>query len=95
MGGTSRAWWSCGSALTIVVTLVLVFTTFGRSIYAVGANRRASELSGLPVRRTVVLAYVLSGLAAAVGGMLLVGYSGQAYLAMGDDLPSARRSPSS
>jgi ribose transport system permease protein len=70
--------------LTAVVTLVLVYTTFGRSIYGVGSNRRASELSGLPVRRTIILAYTLSGLSAAVGGLLLVGYSGQAYLGMGD-----------
>lgn len=72
-------------ALTVVITLVLSFTTFGRSIYAVGSNRRASELSAMPVRRTIVLAYVLSALAATVGGILLVGYSGQAYLGMGDE----------
>jgi ribose transport system permease protein len=70
--------------LTVVVTLVLAFTTFGRGIYAIGSNRRASELGGMPVRRTIVLAYALSGLAATVGGLLLVGYSGQAYLGMGD-----------
>jgi ribose transport system permease protein len=71
--------------LTIAVTLVLVFTTFGRGIYGIGTNRRASALSGLPVRRTVVAGYVLSALAATVGGMLLVGYSGQAYLGQGDE----------
>jgi ribose transport system permease protein len=71
--------------LIIAVTLTLAFTTFGRSIYAIGSNRRASELCGLPVRRTIVLAYALSGLFAAFGGMLLVGYSGQAYLGMGDN----------
>jgi ribose transport system permease protein len=71
--------------LTIVVTLVLVFTTFGRGIYGIGANRRASALSGLPVRRNLVAGYVLSALAATVGGMLLVGYSGQAYLGQGDE----------
>ena len=71
--------------LTVAVTLMLVFTTFGRGIYAIGANRRASALSGLPVRRTVVSAYVISALAATVGGILLVGYSGQAYLGQGDE----------
>jgi ribose transport system permease protein len=88
----STAWWHqipdadiLWLALTVIVTLVLAFTTFGRSLYAVGSNRRASELSGLPVRRTIVLAYMLSGLTATVGGLLLVGYSGQAYLGMGDD----------
>jgi ribose transport system permease protein len=62
-----------------------VYTTFGRSIYAVGSNRRASELSGLPARRTIILAYAISGLSAAVGGLVRVGYSGQAYLGMGDN----------
>lgn len=71
--------------LTVMVTLVLAFTTWGRSIYAVGSNRRASELSGLSVRRTTVVAYAVSGLAAALGGILLVGYSGEAYLGMGDN----------
>jgi ribose transport system permease protein len=71
--------------LTVAITLVLVFTTFGRGIYAIGSNRRASALAGLPVRRTLVAGYVLSALAATVGGMLLVGYSGQAYLGQGDE----------
>lgn len=71
--------------LIVAVTLTLAFTTFGRSIYAIGSNRRASELCGLPVRRIIVLAYVISGFFSALGGMLLVGYSGQAYLGMGDN----------
>jgi ribose transport system permease protein len=72
------------AALLLIVTLALVFTRFGRSVYAVGSNRRASDLSGLPVKRTIITAYVISGLSAAFGGILLVGYSGQAYLGMGD-----------
>jgi ribose transport system permease protein len=78
------------AALLVIVTLALVFTRFGRSVYAVGSNRRASDLSGLPVKRTIVTAYVISGLAAAFGGILLVGYTGSAYLGMGDSylLPS-------
>lgn len=70
--------------LIIGVTLTLAFTKFGRSIYAIGSNRRASELCGLPVRTTMIAAYAISGLFAAFGGLLLVGYSGQAYLGMGD-----------
>lgn len=89
----STGWWNghipwvdvLWIALTVAITLVLGFTTFGRAIYAVGSNRRASELGGMPVRRTMIVAYALSGLAAALGGLLLVGYSGQAYLGMGDE----------
>jgi ribose transport system permease protein len=43
-----------------------------------------AEFSGVPTQRTTILTYVISGLTAAVGGMLLTGYSGQAYLGMGD-----------
>jgi ribose transport system permease protein len=78
------------AALGAVVTVILVFTRLGRNIYSIGANRRASELCGLPVRRTIVAAYTVSGLSAALAGVLLAGYTGQAYLGMGDGylLPS-------
>ena len=46
-------------------------TAFGRSIYAVGGNREAARLSGIPVRRTVFAAYVISGLCAGVAGVLV------------------------
>jgi len=77
-------------ALAVIVTIVLVFTRFGRDIYSIGSNRTASVLSGLPVKRTIVLAYVVSGLSAGLGGILLTGYSGQSYFGMGDNylLPS-------
>ncbi len=76
--------------LTVVVTIVLVFALWGRGLYSVGSNYKASALSGLPVKRTIVAAYAISGLSAALGGVLLAGYSGQAYLGMGDSylLPS-------
>lgn len=76
--------------LIVGITFMLSCTRFGRGIYSIGANRRASALSGLPVRRTIVAAYTLSGVTAAFGGLLLAGYSGQAYLGMGDNylLPS-------
>ena len=70
-------------ALTILVTLILGFTTFGRSIYATGSNRTATVISGVPVKRTVVLVYAISGLSAALGGTLLASYSG-VYLGMGN-----------
>jgi galactofuranose transport system permease protein len=57
-----------------VVALLMVFvvrrTTFGRQLVAIGGNRRASELSGLPVKRVLLATYVISGLLAAVAGIL-------------------------
>jgi galactofuranose transport system permease protein len=58
------------AVLTVVVTAVVRRTTFGRRLVAVGGNRTASELSGLPVRRILLLVYVVSGLLAAVAGTL-------------------------
>jgi len=59
---------------TAIVALVVAFvvrrTTFGRQLVAVGGNRRAAELSGLPVKRVLLGTYVISGVLAAVAGIL-------------------------
>ncbi|MGI4747410.1 MAG: ABC transporter permease, partial [Janthinobacterium lividum] len=51
--------------------LVLSRTAFGRWLYASGGNERAAELSGVPVKRVQVSVYVLSGVCAAVAGLIL------------------------
>ncbi|GAA3194047.1 ABC transporter permease [Actinocorallia longicatena] len=56
--------------LAVMIGLLVRRTTFGRRLVAVGGNRAASELSGLPVRRVLVTVYVLSGLLAAIAGIL-------------------------
>jgi ribose transport system permease protein len=70
--------------------LLLGRTAFGRRIYAVGNGERVAALSGVPVGRTLIGVYILSGLCSAIVGALLTGFSGQASLGMGDDylLPS-------
>jgi ribose transport system permease protein len=70
--------------LTLVATLLLSKAAFGRHLYALGTSATVAEFSGVPTARTTVLTYVISGLTAALAGMLLTGYSGQAYLGMGD-----------
>ncbi len=70
--------------LAVVATTLLSKTTFGRYLYALGSNATVARYSGVPILRTVVLSYTLSGFTAALVGMLLTGYSGQAYLGMGD-----------
>ncbi|TVR26946.1 MAG: ABC transporter permease [Nitriliruptor sp.] len=59
-------------------------TTFGRRVYALGANRRAAELSGINLQRNLVLLYVASSLYAALGGMLLLGFAGAASINLAD-----------
>jgi ribose transport system permease protein len=46
-------------------------TTLGRYLYAVGGNREAARLSGVPVRRVLLLAYVACGLLAGLGGVIM------------------------
>ena len=53
----------------LVTWIVLSRLRLGRYIYAVGGNEEAARLSGVPVRRTLVTAYALSGLFAAVAGI--------------------------
>ena len=58
------------AAVAGLVGLVVRRTTFGRRVVAIGGNRGASVLAGLPVRRTLVIVYVVSGLLAALAGIL-------------------------
>lgn len=57
-------------AVTIVVQLYLSLTKHGRRMYAIGGNPEAARLAGIRTVRYRVLAYVLSSLLAALGGIL-------------------------
>ncbi|MFG1927380.1 galactofuranose ABC transporter, permease protein YjfF [Cryptosporangium sp. NPDC048952] len=56
--------------LAIVAALALAYTRFGRNTYAIGGNAQSAALMGLPVARTRIGVYTLSGLCAALGGVL-------------------------
>jgi ribose transport system permease protein len=68
----------------IAATFALSFTTFGRKVYATGNNATAAFLAGVNVRLVTLVLYMLSGLFAALAGIVLVSYSGQPSLGMGD-----------
>lgn len=57
--------------VAILCGLMLSRTAFGRWLYASGGNERAAELSGVPVRRVKVTVYMLSGICAAIAGLVL------------------------
>jgi ribose transport system permease protein len=69
-----------GSAMWMLVNR----TAFGRELLALGQNRRAAYLSGIPVYRTIVLAYVISGVMASLAGVLLASSVGSADLELGN-----------
>lgn len=55
----------------LILGFVLGRTRYGRWLYASGGNERAAELSGVPVRRVKVWAYVISGVCASIAGLIL------------------------
>jgi erythritol transport system permease protein len=57
--------------LAIACGLMLSRSAFGRWLYASGGNERAAELSGVPVKRVKITVYVLSGICAAIAGLVL------------------------
>ena len=64
----------------IVAAVVLGFTRFGRNIYALGGSESSASLMGLPVFKTKVSVYTISGFCSALGGiayalMMLTGYN--------------------
>lgn len=58
--------------------LVLARSRFGYHVYASGGNRQAAVNSGINVRRTKILCFVVTGLLVALIGVLSVGYLGDA-----------------
>ncbi len=57
--------------LYVLAHIVMSKTRLGRYIYAVGGNREAARLSGVPVERVLLIAYVASSVLAALGGVIM------------------------
>lgn len=58
--------------------ILLHFTSFGRYTVAVGGQEHVADLSGVPIRRTKALVFMLSGLMAGLGGVVLAARVGAA-----------------
>ncbi|MFC8801660.1 galactofuranose ABC transporter, permease protein YjfF [Promicromonospora sp. NPDC057138] len=77
--------WRLTSSMLIALIVVglafvaLHLTRFGRTVYAIGGGEQSALLMGLPVARTKVLAYVVSGTCAGLGGLLFAMYSRSGY----------------
>ncbi|RCS25339.1 ABC transporter permease [Phyllobacterium salinisoli] len=72
--------------LAIVIWFFLEYTRFGRMMYAVGSNERAAQLAGAPVNAYKISAYVISGVFASIGGILLAARLGRGDIASGNNL---------
>jgi ribose transport system permease protein len=69
--------------MTVIFAVVLKSTTWGRHIYAIGGNEQAARLTGVPVDRVKMQAYIVSALTAAIAAVLIVGWQGSAINALG------------
>lgn len=72
------------AAVSLAIIVILGRTGFGRAIYATGSREAAAYLSGIRTRWVIVGAFVVSGVCAAIAGILLAGYSAKAYQGMGN-----------
>ncbi len=68
----------------ILLTLMLLRTRYGKSLVAIGQNLEAAKLVGIPVNLVRGIAYIMSGLFAAVGGLLISSMINGAFLGLGD-----------
>jgi simple sugar transport system permease protein len=72
--------------LAVLIWFFLEYTRFGRMMYAVGSNARAAEFAGAPVGAYKIWAYVISGVFASIGGILLAARLGRGDIASGNNL---------
>lgn len=67
-----------------VAFVVLNKTVFGRNVYATGGNETAAKLSGVDVKKTHIMVYVISGFLAALAGLILISRLNSAQPTLGD-----------
>ena len=77
-------------AVTALAGFMMAFTPFGRRLYAVGGNPETARLSGLPVQRDTMLAYVLCSSLAGLAALMIAGQltEGSAIIGKGYELDS-------
>lgn len=76
--------WLSSSAMVMLITvvagvIVAHYTRFGRNVYAIGGDRQSAALLGIPVERTLIQVYTLSGFFSALAGVVFTFYTASAY----------------
>ncbi|MGY9046455.1 ABC transporter permease [Puniceibacterium antarcticum] len=70
-------------SFSAVLLVLLHLTRFGRLVFQIGQNENAARHSGMPVARVQMLTYVMTGVAAALAGVMLSAYFGSARVDLG------------
>lgn len=69
--------------LAVAMWLLLERSVYGKHLFSVGVNRETARLSGVNVPKVVIVTYVLSGVLAAFGGAILLGFTQTVYFNLG------------
>lgn len=69
--------------MTVLFGFLFNFTSWGRWLYAIGGNENAARLTGVPVDRVKMQAYIVSGTTAAISALLTISWAGSAINALG------------
>ncbi|WP_194842164.1 galactofuranose ABC transporter, permease protein YjfF [Gracilibacillus salitolerans] len=74
---------SISVVIALIVVIIAIFlahlTNFGRTVYAIGGSEQSAMLMGLPVGRTKILIYTLSGFCASLAGLIFTFYMLSGY----------------
>ncbi len=71
------------AVLTLLFAFLFNLTGWGRYLYAIGGNEKAAQMTGVPVERIKLQAYIVCSLTAAVAAVMIVGWQGSAINALG------------
>lgn len=82
-----------GLQLYILYTLIIIvffafltqFTTFGRSIYAIGGNKKAAELSGINIKKNTTILFIIMGVLSAIAAFVMLGVTFSVSAANGEE----------
>ncbi len=69
----------------IFVYILLNYTRFGRHVYAIGGNEEATMMSGVNVKKNLILSYVISGIGCGLAALILSSKLGTAHPTAGDN----------
>lgn len=72
--------------LYIIAHFILSETPFGRTVYAFGGNKEAARLSGISVKRTEWMAYIINGLMCGIAAIVLTARLGSAQSTTGEGI---------
>ncbi len=89
IGGKGGPFWIplvIAAVVCIFVEWLLMKTLFGRRVYAVGVNPRTAQVSGVPVRKTIFMEFLICGLLAGLAGIVYTAKNRAGVTTMGDDM---------